>query len=149
MSKPKWEKTPFDTIEQARELAEKMGLHPGVLVEQGDYCYFLMWEGRTLTTIAQSLEGGPVREKVTRKAEVPPQDPDAPRFSEKDRLHTGPWTLSDHETLEAVEAKWRKLYVNFDNIEVLHIVLYRIKQDEYEYCEDSAGVWTRVLEKKK
>ena len=154
MSKSKWEKTPFDSIEQAHALAEKMSLHPGVLVEKGDYCYFEMWEGRTLTRIAQSIEGGPVREKVTPKAKVPPQDPSAPQWSEKDRLHTGPWVLlTDKDdgqgTLEGVEASWRKAYINFDNIEVLHIVLYRIQQDEYEYCEDSEGVWTRVLEKKK
>ena len=148
MSKPKWEKTPFDTIEQAHALAEKMGLHPGVIVEKGEYCYFQMWESRTLTTIAQSIPGGPVREKVTRKAEVPSQDPAAPRFSEKDRLHAGPWVLSDHETLEAVEEHWRRSFANFDNVEVLHVVLYRINEDEYEYCEDSKGVWSRVLEKK-
>lgn len=157
VSKPKWEKTPFDTVEQAHALAEKMGLHPGALLTadlgRKGYQYFLIWEGRTLTRVAQSLEGGPVLEKVTREAKVPPQDPDAPQFSEKDRLHTGPWVLLTNEdqgqgTLEGVEAKWRRLHVNFDNVEVLHIVLYRIQQDEYEYCEGSGGVWVRVLEKK-
>ena len=160
MSKSKWTETPFETIEQAHALAEKMDLNPGqILVGQnllgGSYKYFHIWEGRTLTRVAQRLEGGPVLEKITPNAKVPPQDPSAPRFSEKDRLHAGPWVLLTDDdqgqgTLEGVEAKWRRLHVNFDNVEVLHIVLYRIKDAEYEYCEDSQGVvWVRVLEKKK
>lgn len=156
----KWEKTPFDTIEQAHALAEKMGLNPGAITDGIEIRSFQIWEGRTLTLVAQrvSFSGelvGPVLEKVTPKAKAPPQDPSAPRFSEKDRLHSGPWVLltdDDHGqgTLEGVEEHWRRVYVNFDNVEVLHIVLYRIKDDEYEYCEDSQGrVWVRVLEKKK
>ena len=158
MSKSKWKKTPFETIEQAHAFAEKLGLNPGqILVGQNEsYKYFHIWEGRTLTRVAQRIEGGPVLERVTKKAKAPPQDPSAPRFGEKDRLHAGPWVLltdEDHGqgSLEGVEAKWRRTYVNFDNVEIIHITLYRIGEDEYEYTLDhrGRGVWVRVLEKKK
>ena len=59
----------------------------------------------------------------------------------------GPWELSEHGTLDTVGSHWREQYVNFDNVEILQVTLYRIGQDEYEYSVDknTGEVWCRVL----
>lgn len=66
------------------------------------------------------------------------------------KFNVGPWQRSIHETLEVVEIHWRSKIVNFDNVEVLTVTLYRIGQDEYEYVEDrnTGEVWTRLLRRK-
>lgn len=64
-----------------------------------------------------------------------------------------PWELCEYaaSSLEAVADHWKKQYVNFDNVEVLTVTLYRIGQDEYEYVKDvnTGEVWSRVLKEVK
>jgi hypothetical protein len=65
----------------------------------------------------------------------------------------GSWSPCGYasSSLEAVEDHWKQQFVNFDNVEVLTIVLYRIGQDEYEYVTDAntGEVWCRVLKEVK
>lgn len=60
----------------------------------------------------------------------------------------GSWSPCDYASLEAVADHWKKEFVNFDNVEILEITLYRIGQDEYEYVVDknTGEVWSRKLE---
>jgi len=71
----------------------------------------------------------------------PPAEPAAPVFK------VGPWEESIHETLEDVEAFWRKQFVNFDNVEVLDVQVYRIGKDEYAYVADknTGKIWNLLL----
>lgn len=166
MAKSKWVKTPFKNLEQARTVAERFGLYPSAIItaakaraSDATLRSFTTSEGRKVMLIAQQINSdgvpvGPVLEKVlkrgsltsTRGSAVSVQDPNAPRFSEDDRLQVGPWCRSDHKNFEEVEAYHRAQCVNFDNVEVLKLVLYRIGGDEYEYGLDRSGVvWVRVL----
>jgi len=65
----------------------------------------------------------------------------------------GPWSPCEYasSSLEAVREHWKKEFVNFDNVEVLEVTLYRIGKDEYEYLVDknTDEVWTRKLEEVK
>lgn len=146
-----WEKTPFQTLEGAHRTAVKFELNPSSIIDTGQgYRSFQTKTGRSVSIIAQKMGGGPVREKRLpkgKKSDLPLQDPNAPQFGEKDRLLAGPWTDSDHVTLDAVEAYWRKQFVNFDNLEVLDVKLYRVGRDEYEYALDvnTNKLWCRVL----
>lgn len=228
-----WKETPFATLEGAHQTAIKFGLNPSAIIDTGQGLRsFQTRAGRQVTLLAQRSSGGPVLEKRLpkgKKSEASLQDPNAPSFSEEDRLLTGPWTDSDHATLDAVrahyqqlgpatkhhiafvgelmvveypdgdvveyrrasaggrvkqrslfstkgrnlkpyekvefkvgawaavgpegatletvEAYWRKQFVNFDNVEVLAVTLYRIGRDEYEYVVDrnTGEAWCRVL----
>jgi hypothetical protein len=230
---PKWKETPFETLEDAHRVATRLELNPSSIIDTGKgFRSFETKVGRQRSIIAQKVEGGPVLEKRLpkgKKSGLPLQDPSAPKFGEEDRLLTGPWTDSDHATLDAVRAHyqqlgpstkhsiafvgelmvveypnkdvveyrktdlglagvqrrslfsakgrylkpynkaeflvgpwspcdyasslevvkdhWKEQYVNFDNVEILKVTLYRIGQDEYEYTEDvnTGEVWTRVL----
>lgn len=146
----KWENTPFKTIREAHDTATALGLNPTVVTRSEDERFdsFIIYEKHTVVYVAQAVAGGPVREKIT-KSKRRVRDPRIPTFKEKDRLLAGPWILSDHTTLEEVEASWRELYLNFDNVEVLQVVLYRIGADEYEYVQDASGVHQRVLHRRK
>jgi len=225
---PKWDKTPFKTIKSAHRVAVRLEMQPSTVITDKGFRTFQMKEGRTITVIAQRVEGGPVLEKRLlkgKKSKIPLQDPNAPKFSEEDRLLTGPWTtsayktfeavrehysalgpstkhreafsgellvvdypdgdvieyrqqaghmveqrmlfsaqgrylapyskaeflaacwkLSEYEDFDAVTAYWKAQFVNFDNVEVLEIVMYRIGRDEYEYFKNQEGIWSRVLE---
>jgi len=65
----------------------------------------------------------------------------------KAEFKVGPWELCDQQSPEEVEAFWRERYVNFDNVEVIDVRLYRIDEDEYEYATDnpSGELWYRKL----
>jgi hypothetical protein len=69
----------------------------------------------------------------------------------KAEFKAGAWEVSHQQTLKEVEAYWRRMYVNFDNVEVLQVILYRLGQDEYEYVKDAntGEVWARVLKEVK
>ena len=148
-----WTDTPFKTIEEARKLAAQMGSKPTAIITNRTkgYRYFQISEGRKQIVIAQAVMGGPVKERCKRskKAPLPLQDPNVPTFGDNDRLLVGPWVPSRHASLGEAETHWKDTYVNFDNVEVLEIVLYRVGGDEYEYVAAPSGVWQRVLSRKK
>lgn len=141
----KWQKTPFDSLEAAYAMADKMKLRPSAIAVKDNFRSFTIKEGRKIMLLAQKGGEGPVMEKVIK--ELPPQE--GPFFSDADRLQVGPWILSDHETLADVGAHWREQFANFDNVEILDVVMYRIGDDEYEYAADDQGIWQRVLHRKK
>lgn len=64
-----------------------------------------------------------------------------------------PWSPCDYasSSLDEVEAHWKEKFVNFDNVEVLQVTLYRIGKDEYEYVKDAntGEIWSRKLSRVK
>jgi len=104
-----WKKTPFKTLKGAHQVAERLGLSPSSIIDTGRGFNSFQTKG---TLIAQRTKGGPVLEKSLprrKKTRVPLQDPNVPTFGEDDRLLTGPWTNSDHATLDAVRAHYQQL----------------------------------------
>jgi len=84
---------------------------------------------------------GPVEARVLCPAEKQFLD-----LYERPRFYAGPWAKSNLRTLAEVEAFWKSKFDNFDNVEVLHITLYRIGRDEYEYLQEGLStVWSRLL----
>ena len=114
-----------------------------------------MREKRQTTLMAQKAEGGPVKEKVLKRREPkPPMQPEeAPKWSKKYSYTVGPWTLTDLETLEDAEQRFKKEFINPENVEVLEMILIRNstadRELEYEYARDARGVWHRVMERKR
>lgn len=146
-----WTDTPFKSIEEAHKTATEFELNPSPIQEKGDYRVFTAVEGNKTYMMAQHNDGGPVRERSFPKRGKDRYKPsqEGPYWSDADSLHSGPWCLeTKHKTLSDVEAHWRSVYLNFENVEVISIVLYRIDEDEYEYCKDSQGIWCRVLHRR-
>ena len=146
----KWKDTPFKSLEVAHDTATKMDLNPTeiILSEDCRFNSFSIYEGRTTIYIAQAIIGGPVREKII-KSKRRVRDPRIPVFREEDHLQAGPWCRSDFETFDDVLAHWRHEFINFENVDQLHILLLRVDSDEYEYVIDGGRVRQRVLHKKK
>jgi len=148
-----WEKTPFTSIEQAHTMAEKMGLQPSVILNTGSgdvtFRSFNIREGRKTILIAQNSQGGPVLEREMSKEGLrATQDPDAPRAPrEEELLRAGSWQLTQHKTLKEANTDYRKEFINPDEVEMVKIILFRHGDEEYEYAQDSKGVWARVLYK--
>ena len=96
----------------------------------------------------QAQDGGRVQQRALQSAKgrdlKPYERPEA-------KFKVGPWELSAQASLEEVEEHWKVQYVNFDNVEVLQVTLYRIGRDEYEYVVDvnTDEVWCRVLREDK
>lgn len=92
----------------------------------------------------RAFAGGRVKQRSLFSAKgrnLKPYEKDESEFS------VGPWAPSDHQRLGGVEEHWKKQFVNFDNVEVLTVILYRIGQDEFEYVVDknTDEVWKRKL----
>lgn len=145
-----WTDAPFKSILDAHKAALKFELNPSSIVTKGDYDTFTVTEGRSVFIMAQHTSGGVVREREFPKRGKGRYKPkqEGPYFGDENRMQVGPWVRSDHATLKDVEAYYRRTFVNFDNVEVISVVLYRIDTDEYEYCKDSQGIWCRVLHRK-
>ena len=147
-----WNATPFETMEQAHETALKYELNPSPVVVKDGFRSFTTTEGGKVFLIAQAVTGGPVREQEFKKRgkdRYRPPKQEGPSFSDADRLVVGPWLqVGEYQTLQDVEDHWRRQFVNFDNVEVFTMKLYRIDKDEYEYYFDGEDVWCRVLHKK-
>ena len=137
-----WAKTPFETLEQAHKTAEKMELFPGEIITKGEYRFFQISEGRKVTTLGQHILGGPVKEKVEKKAKLYREPREKVLFRE---WVVGPWIRMDHSSLEDAEASYLEKFINPENVEVIRVIMFRDKDRETEYAEDSRGVWTRVL----
>jgi len=147
-----WRDTPFETIEQAHGMAEKMQLYPTAIVDTGAFKSFQFREGRKVMLLGQATSGGSVRERLLSKKErkPSPQDPNAPTWSDADRLLVGPWVRSEHETYCDVKDHICKQYVNPDNLEFYELLMFREGEDEYQYYLDSSGeMYCRVLTRKK
>lgn len=149
--KRKWEDTPFDSIEEARVCAQRMGLCPTAIVEEGGFRFFKLPDGHT---IAQKAEGGVVKERQKDiECEIfkpyQPQSP-TPELAREPGFESGPWLKPPEKTFEEVEAKFARVFINPDNLEKLQIVMYRPGDSrEYEYALDGEGVmWLRVLWRK-
>lgn len=144
-----WNETPFKSIGEAHKTATKYELNPSPIAEKDGFHSFTTTEGNQVFLIAQAVAGGPVREKEFKKRgkdRYRPPKQEGPYYIEQDRMLVGPWMRSkDHQTLEDVEAHYRSVFVNFDNVEVLQVTMYRIDDCEYEYYDDGKDVWVRGL----
>jgi len=131
---------------------------PSAIIEDKEkgFRYFQAHEGPETYLIAQrifdseSTRPNYVQEKLLRQANLPPlQDPAAPVFKDAERLKVGPWTRSQHKSLEEVEEYYAKVYVNPDNLEKFNVLLVRVDSDEYEYALNvrTGEVWARTLTK--
>jgi len=109
----KWKPTPFETLEAAHAAAVKFSLNPSSIIDTGrGLRSFETKVGRQRSILAQKISGGPVLEKRLpkgKKSGLPLQDPSVPKFGEEDRLLAGPWTRSDHSSLDAVRAHYSAL----------------------------------------
>ena len=142
VAKATWEKTPFESLEQARTMAKRMGLSPGEIQTKGSLRFFQWSEGRKVSTMAQAIAGGPVKERTEKKAKVYRAPKPKVLFRE---WVVGKWIRVDHESLAAAEASHLGVYLNPDNVEVVRVIMFRDKDTETEYAQDSHGVWTRVI----
>ena len=142
MAKATWEKTPFNSLEQARTMAERMDLFPGEIQTKGSLRFFQWSEGRKVSTMAQAIAGGPVKERTEKKAKVYRAPKPKVLFRE---WVVGPWIRVDHESLAAAEASYLEEFLNPENVEVIRVIMFRDRDQETEYAQDSRGVWTRVI----
>jgi len=141
--KAKWEATPFPSLESAHKMAERMQLYPGDLCrsEDGRIRFFQFSEGRELITIAQSVTGGPVKEKKeTRGKRILQEVAVTPR----EGWVVGPWVPCNEATLADTLERFRKSITNPDNVEVIPVSPIHQRDVEYEYTQYSSGVWGRV-----
>ena len=137
----KWETTPFKTLEDARNAYLEMSRDPSPIDTGGKYRSFEVKEGPHVYLVAQKIEGGPVLEKVIDIIFGEPVTDTSPTQNKT----AGPWERSKFSSLADVEEFYREQFVNFDNVEVLTIQLYRIGNEEHEYALDDTGVWARVI----
>jgi len=147
MAKVKWEDTPFRTLKMARVMAERMKLCPGAIQVSSDskFRFFQFAEGRKVVTIAQSVNGGPVREKADSKGKRITKPSKYPPIPRKNLLASEWARMPECKTLEEAEAKYRSAFLNPENLEVIRIIMFRDGEEEREYALDSDGVWARVL----
>lgn len=144
-----WTNTPFENIGDAHKTAVTMQLKPSEIINTGGMWNFQIIEGRKTLLLAQALSGGPVKERTLHE-KLPLQDPEAPTFSDSDRLLVGPWTPSEHETLLAVIDHISKQYINPDNLRFFELLMFEDGGDEYQYYLDPQGqMYCRVLSRRK
>lgn len=149
MASVKWTDTPFENIGDAYKTAVTMQLKPSEIINTGGMWNFQILEGRKTLLLAQALNGGPVRER-TLSQKLPLQDPEAPTFSDSERLLVGPWTRSEHETFEEVKEHICKQYVNPDTLEFSELMMFEDGGDEYQYYLNPSGqMYCRVLSRRK
>lgn len=149
----KWTVTPFKSLDEAHEMASKMGLNPSAITDHQNSAMrtFQVREAREVFVMAQAITGGPVKEKQlgTTGETAPVVDPLAPRSEPVSTVKVGPWCLTDKKSLEEVKTFLRSQFVNPDNVEILPLLLFRFDGDEYEYLQDARGTWVRLLTKRK
>lgn len=133
-----WKDTGFSSLKEIHKFASQHLLSPSAIQTEGSYRFFTTDEG---CVIAQSLDGGPVKEKCPEK---PLKTKKKPRKKQIQRKKADPpWNTSKHNSLSAVKAEWNAL--TDEEFDVLESIVVYNRGHYYVYIELDSKVLGKIL----
>lgn len=130
----KWEQTPFNDLEKAREWANAHGHVPSDIQidEEHQLRYF---RTKHQYVLAQRLTGGPVLQRYA---------PNLYKYEKQRKC--GPWNLSkEFRSLRDVRRHYNDDFALSEKFKIEFVLLVEWKGDEFEYVERDGRVYARVI----